>query len=149
MSSFVNTKLEEFNNYLDGKRVAVIGLGVSNIPLIEYLHEVGAETTVFDEKELDKINTELMNKIICYDMEYSLGPNYLEKLVGFDVIFRSPSCLPSNPSLQLEASRGAIVTTEIEMFMELCPATIIGVTGSDGKTTTTTLIYEILKAGRI
>ena len=50
---FVNTKLEEFNNYLDGKRVAVIGLGVSNIPLIEYLHEVGAETVVFDSKELD------------------------------------------------------------------------------------------------
>ena len=147
--SFVNSKLEEFNNYLDGKRVAVIGLGVSNIPLIEYLHEVGSETVVFDSKELDEIDTELMNKIIYYDMEYSFGPNYLEKLVGFDVIFRSPSCLPSNPSLQLEASRGAIVTTEIEMFMELCPATIIGVTGSDGKTTTTTLIYEILKAGRL
>lgn len=145
--SFVNTKLEEFNSYLDGKRVAVIGLGVSNIPLIEYLHEVGADTTVFDQKELEQINTELMNKIICYDMKYSLGPNYLEKLVGFDVIFRSPSCLPNNPSLLLEASRGAIVTTEIEMLMELCPGTIIGVTGSDGKTTTTTLIYEILKAG--
>lgn len=145
--SFVNTKLEEFNNYLDGKRVAVIGLGVSNIPLIEYLHEVGSETTVFDSKELDQIDSELMSKIICYDMKYSLGPNYLENLVDFDVIFRSPSCLPNNPSLQLEASRGAIVTTEIEMFMELCPATIIGVTGSDGKTTTTTLIYEILKAG--
>lgn len=131
--SFENVKLEEFNNYLDGKRVAVIGLGVSNGPLIEYLHEVGAETVVFDSREIDKIDTELMNKVICYDMEYSLGENYLEKLVGFDVIFRSPSCLPSNPSLQLEASRGAIVTTEIEMFMELCPATIIGVTGSDRK----------------
>lgn len=147
--SFENAKLEEFNNYLDGKRVAVIGLGVSNKPLIEYLHDVGAETVVFDNREIDEIDTELMNKVICYEMEYSLGPNYLEKLVGFDVIFRSPSCLPNNPSLQLEASRGAIVTTEIEMFMELCPATIIGVTGSDGKTTTTTLIYEILKAGRI
>ena len=144
---FVNTKLEEFNNYLDGKRVAVIGLGISNIPLIEYLHEVGAETTVFDIRELDEISIELMDRIICYDMEYSLGPSYLEKLVGFDVIFRSPSCLPNNPSLQLEASRGAIVTTEIEMFMELCPGTIIGVTGTDGKTTTATLIYEILKAG--
>lgn len=147
--SFVNSKLDEFNNYLDGKRVAVIGLGVSNIPLIEYLHEVGSETVVFDSKELDEIDTELMNKIIYYDMEYSFGPNYLEKLVGFDVIFRSPSCLPNNPSLQLEASRGAIVTTEIEMFMELFPGTIIGVTGSDGKTTTATLIYEILKAGRL
>lgn len=73
------------------------------------------------------------------------GKNYLEKLIDFDIIFRSPSCLPTNPALQLEASRGAIITTEIEMFMELCPGTIFGVTGSDGKTTTTTLIYEILK----
>jgi UDP-N-acetylmuramoylalanine--D-glutamate ligase len=143
---FVNTKLEEFNNYLDGRRVAIIGLGVSNIPLIEYMHEVGAETVVFDNKEIDKIDTEVMNKVICYDMEYSLGNNYLDKLVDFDIIFRSPSCLPTNPALQLEASRGTIVTTEIEMFMELCPGTIFGVTGSDGKTTTTSLIYEILKA---
>lgn len=145
--SFENSKLEEFNNYLDGKRVAIIGLGVSNIPLIEYMHEVGAETVVFDQREIDKIDVEIMNKVICYDMEYSLGENYLSKLVDFDIIFRSPSCLPTNPALQLEASRGAIVTTEIEMFMELCPGTIIGVTGSDGKTTTTSLIYEILKAG--
>lgn len=145
--SFENSKLEEFNNYLDGRRVAIIGLGVSNIPLIEYMHEVGAETVVFDNREIDKIESSIMNKVICYDMEYSLGENYLSKLVDFDIIFRSPSCLPTNPALQLEASRGAIVTTEIEMFMELCPCTIIGVTGSDGKTTTTTLIYEILKAG--
>jgi UDP-N-acetylmuramoylalanine--D-glutamate ligase len=144
--AFVNKKLEEFNNYLDGRRVAIIGLGVSNIPLIEYMHEVGAETVVFDSREIDKIDTEIMNKVICYDMGYSLGKNYLDKLVDFDIIFRSPSCLPTNPALQLEASRGAIVTTEIEMFMELCPGTIFGVTGSDGKTTTTTLIYEILKA---
>jgi len=143
---FENTKLEEFNNYLDGRKVAIIGIGVSNIPLIEYLHEIGAEVTVFDKREIDKIDTDIMNKIICYDMEYSLGENYLEKLAGFDIIFRSPSCLPTNPALQLEAARGAIVTTEIEMFMELCPCTIFGVTGSDGKTTTTTLIYEILKA---
>lgn len=144
--SFENSKLEEFNNYLDGRRVAIIGLGVSNIPLIEYLHDIGSEVMVFDSREIDKIDVEIMNKIICYDMEYSLGENYLEKLAGFDIIFRSPSCLPTNPALQLEASRGAIITTEIEMFMELCPGTIFGVTGSDGKTTTSTLIYEILKA---
>lgn len=144
---YENSKLEEFNDYLDGRRVAIIGLGVSNIPLIEYMHEVGAEVVVFDNREIDKIDTEIMNKVICYDMEYSLGENYLAKLVDFDIIFRSPSCLPTNPALLLEASRGAIVTTEIEMFMELCPGTIIGVTGSDGKTTTTSLIYEILKEG--
>ena len=143
--SFVNAKLEEFNNYLDGRRVAIIGLGVSNIPLIEYMHEVGAETVIFDQRDIDHIPSEIMSKIIYYDMDYSLGEDYLSKLVDFDIIFRSPSCLPTEPALQLEASRGAIITTEIEMLMELCPGKIIGITGSDGKTTTTTLIYNIIK----
>ena len=143
--SFENSKLEEFNNYLDGRRVAIIGLGVSNIPLIEYMHEVGAETVVFDKRDIDHIPSELISKVICYDMEYSLGEDYLSKLVDFDIIFRSPSCLPTEPALQLEAARGAIVTTEVEMLIELCPGKVIGITGSDGKTTTTTLIYNIIK----
>ena len=143
--SFENSKLEEFNNYLDGRRVAIIGLGVSNIPLIEYMHEVGAETVVFDQRDIDHIPSELISKVICYDMEYSLGEDYLSKLVDFDIIFRSPSCLPTEPAIQLEAARGAIVTTEVEMLIELCPGKVIGITGSDGKTTTTTLIYNIIK----
>ena len=88
---------------------------------------------------------DLMDKITAYSFEFSLGKNYLEKLNGFDLIFRSPSCLPTIPQLEKEANRGAIVTTEIEMLMEMCPGTIIGVTGSDGKTTTTSLISAILK----
>ena len=78
-------------------------------------------------------------------MSFSFGKNYLEKLTGFDIIFRSPSCLPNLPELVSEAERGAIVTTEVEMVLELAPCKTIGVTGSDGKTTTTTLISEILK----
>lgn len=73
------------------------------------------------------------------------GKTYLSKLHGFDLILRSPSCLPTIPELQEEAERGAIVTTEVELLMKMCPCQVIGVTGSDGKTTTTTLIYEILK----
>ena len=65
---FENSKLEEFNNYLDGRRVAIIGLGVSNIPLIEYMHEVGAEVVLFDNRDIDKIDSEIINKVICYDM---------------------------------------------------------------------------------
>lgn len=78
-------------------------------------------------------------------MSFSFGKEYLKKLTGFDLIFRSPSCLPTVPELEKEAKRGAIITTEIEMVIELTPGLVIGVTGSDGKTTTTTLIYEILK----
>ena len=86
-----------------------------------------------------------MDKITEYSFEFSFGKDYLSKLKGFDLIFRSPSCLPTVYELQEEANRGAIVTTEIEMLIEMCPAKIIGVTGSDGKTTTTSLIYAILK----
>ena len=143
--SYINEKLIEFNNYLKGRNVAVIGLGVSNIPIIDYLHNTGSIVTVFDSKETDDIDNKILDKIINYGMSFSFGKEYLKKLTGFDLIFRSPSCLPTVPELEKEAKRGAIITTEIEMVIELTPGLVIGVTGSDGKTTTTTLIYEILK----
>ena len=143
-----NQKLEEFNNYIRFRKVAVIGLGVSNLPLLDYLHEQKAKVTVFDQRTIDDISKDVMDKITEYAFEFSLGENYLSNLKGFDLIFRSPSCLPTVPELAEEANRGAIVTTEIEMLIEMCPAKVIGVTGSDGKTTTTSLIYSILqKAG--
>lgn len=140
-----NDKLEEFNNYIRFRKVAVIGLGVSNLPLLDYLHEQKAYVTVFDQRTIDQIPSEVMDKITEYSFEFSLGETYLSKLQGFDLIFRSPSCLPTIPELVAEADRGAIVTTEIELLIKMCPAKIIGVTGSDGKTTTTSLIYAILK----
>lgn len=142
---YINKKLEEFNNYLKGRKVAIIGLGVSNIPLIDYLYNLHSIVTVFDGKDIDEIDKKIVDKVVDYGMKFSFGENYLEKLVGFDIIFRSPSCLPTTPELVSEAERGAIITTEVEMVVELSPGLVIGVTGSDGKTTTTTLIYEILK----
>ena len=144
--SYINKELIELNNYLKNRKVAIIGLGVSNIPLLDYMHNVGAKVTVFDNRIIEDIPKDTMKKITDYAMEFSLGPNNLSKLEGFDIIFRSPSCLPTVPELQKEVERGAILTSEIEMLMKLCPGKVIGVTGSDGKTTTTTLIYEILKA---
>ena len=140
-----NEKLEEFNNYIKFRKVAVIGLGVSNLPLLDYLHEKKAKVTVFDQRTIDQIPKEVMDIITQNSFEFSLGENYLSKLQGFDLILRSPSCLPTIPELAAEAERGALVTTEIELLIKMCPAKIIGVTGSDGKTTTTSLIYAILK----
>ena len=140
-----NEKLEEFNNYIKFRKVAVIGLGVSNLPLLDYLHEKKAKVTVFDQRTIDQIPKEVMDIITQNSFEFSLGENYLSKLQGFDLILRSPSCLPTIPELVAEAERGALVTTEIELLIKMCPAKIIGVTGSDGKTTTTSLIYAILK----
>ena len=143
--NFVNEKLDEFNTYLKGRKVAIIGLGVSNVPLIDYLRKYKANVTVFDNRTIDNIDKSIMDKVVEYGMEFSLGKDSLSKLKGFDLIFRSPSCLPNKPELVAESERGALVTTEIEMCIELCPCKVIGVTGSDGKTTTTTLISEILK----
>ena len=142
---YKNNELEELNNYLNNRKVAIIGLGISNLPLIDYMHKYRAKVTVFDNRVIEDIPKETIKKITDYAMDFSFGPNNLSKLKGFDVIFRSPSCLPTVPELQEEAKRGAIITTEIELLMKLCPGKVIGVTGSDGKTTTTTLIYEILK----
>ena len=142
---FRNKKLEKFEEMLPNQKIAVIGLGVSNIPLIDYLYNKHADVSVFDDREEEKINKEIRDKIKLYGFKQYLGAGNLENLQGFDLIFRSPSCLPTKPELVKEANRGAIITTEIEQLMKLAPCKIIGITGSDGKTTTTTLISEILK----
>ncbi len=143
--SFRNEKLEEFNEYIKFKKVAIIGMGVSNLPLLDYMYEQRAKVTIFDEKTIEQIDKQIMDKITNYGFTFHLGKNCLAKLNGFDIIFRSPSCLPTKIELQQEEQRGAIITTEIEMLMKMCPSTIIGITGSDGKTTTTSLIYSILQ----
>lgn len=145
---YKNEKLEEFNNYIRFRKIAIIGLGVSNIPLIDYMHEKKATVTVFDDREEKDINPQIIKKIKEYKFNYYFGKDNLKHLDNFDIIFRSPSCLPTKPELAQAAENGALVTTEIEMLMKMCPCKIIGVTGSDGKTTTTSLIYAILnKAG--
>lgn len=141
----MNEKLKEFNTYLKNRKVAVIGLGVSNLPLLDYLYEKGSIVTVFDDRSVEKISKEAIEKVNKYEFTSSFGENNLDKLVGFDLIFRSPSCMPTKKELVEEEKRGAIVTSEIEMLMEMAPCKVIGVTGSDGKTTTTSLIYEIVK----
>lgn len=143
--SYKNERLEEFNNYLKNRKVAIIGLGVSNIPLLDYMNDKEARVTVFDDRTIDKIPQEALEKIRKYEINSYFGEESLKNLKGFDIIFRSPSCMPNRPEIQEEVEHGAILTSEIEMVLQMSPSTIIGVTGSDGKTTTTTLIYEIIK----
>ena len=144
--NYVNKKLVEFNNEIKNKRIAVIGLGVSNIPLIDYFYAHGANVVAFDNRNKKNIDFSVIQKLEDYNMLYYLGENSLEHLIGFDYIFRSPSCRPDIPEIVKEVENGAILTSEIEKVLELSPSTVIGVTGSDGKTTTTTLIYKILEA---
>lgn len=140
-----NEKLEQFEESIKSKKVAIIGLGVSNIPLIDYMHEKDAIVTIFDNRREEELSKEILKKINNYDFKYIGGEDNLKKLQGFDYIFRSPSCLPTKPELVAEKERGAIITSEIEMLMKLAPCKIIGVTGTEGKTTTSSIIYAILK----
>lgn len=145
MKKFVNKKLEEFKEYIYGRKVAIIGLGVSNIPLLRFLYDLGAIITVFDNRTVEQMPEEILQILATCNIDKAFGLGNLNNLSGFDIIFRSPSCLPTTKELAAEEKRGAIITTEIEMFMKMFPGVVIGVTGSDGKTTTTSLVYEILK----
>ena len=133
-----------YNEYFEnlcGKKINVIGAGVSNTPLIKMLVKYGACVTVCDKKEnLGTFGDELLS----LGVKLSLGAGYLDELDG-EIIFRSPGIRPDIPEFLKAQEKGAQITSEMEVFFDLCPCKIIAVTGSDGKTTTTTLISEFLK----
>ena len=136
--------VNEYFESLRGKSVAVIGMGVSNTPLIRMMLRAGLKVTVCDKAPRERVE-ELAGELESLGAKLRLGPDYLEKLSRFDVIFRTPGLNPNNPQVQEALQSGSILTSEMELFFQLCPCKIIGVTGSDGKTTTTTLISEFLK----
>ena len=100
--NYINEKLQEFEDYIYQKKVAIIGLGVSNIPLIDYLYEKKSKITVFDDKTIDELPKEIADKLTSYAIPHFLGENNLNNLNGFDLIFRSPSCLPTKAELRSE-----------------------------------------------
>ena len=139
------TALKEYFDSVRGKSIYVIGMGVSNLPLIKMMLREGIKVTVCDRAERDQLSDqaselESLGAVLC------LGPHYLDKIHRADVIFRTPGLSPNTPQLQKAVSRGAELTSEMELFLALCPCKTIAITGSDGKTTTTTLISEFLKA---
>ena len=135
---------EQYFTSLKGKNIAVLGLGVSNRPLVRLLLEFGCTVTGCDRTPREKLEEEVLQleKLGC---RLRVGDGYLDDLQA-DLVFRTPGMHPANPALEALRSRGAKVTSEMEVFFEVCPCPIIAVTGSDGKTTTTTLISEMLKA---
>jgi len=133
----------DFKKYILNKNVAVVGIGVSNIPLIEFLVKLGAKVTAFDKKNRDQFKD--IDKYESLGIEFELGDNYLNNLKGFEVIFKTPSMRIDSEALVRARNEGAYITSEMEEFVRYCPAKIYGITGSDGKTTTTTLVYNILK----
>lgn len=135
---------DEYFASLRGKRIAVLGLGVSNRPLVRLLLEYGCQVVGCDRTPREKLDEEVLEleKAGC---RLKTGEDYLAG-VEADLVFRTPGMHPGNPAIQALRDRGAEITSEMEVFFELCPCHTIAVTGSDGKTTTTTLISEMLKA---
>ncbi|MGN1002080.1 MAG: UDP-N-acetylmuramoyl-L-alanine--D-glutamate ligase [Oscillospiraceae bacterium] len=134
--------LNEYVDTLRGKRVAVVGVGVSNLPLIELLAESGVDVTACDRRSAAELG-EVYDRLQSLGAKFLLGEDYLS-LTPFDVVFRTPGLHPFK--LRPHVRPDALVTSEMEVFFALCPCPILAVTGSDGKTTTTTLISELLKA---
>lgn len=136
--------LQEYFNTLNNKRIFVIGMGVSNMPLIEKMLEAGLAVTACDKRQRSAFD-ERIEELERRGLTVCLGEDYLEHLEGADVIFRTPGMRPDLPQLIGAVERGAVLTSEMEVFFRLCPCRIIAVTGSDGKTTTTTIIAGLLK----
>lgn len=136
--------IQEYLAGLKGKRVAVIGIGVSNTPLIKMLLRSGIKVTACDKKPMNSF-AGLAEELESLGAKLKLGEDYLEDL-DFEVIFRTPGMRPDLPQLVAAQQKGAILTSEMEVFFQVCPCRTVAVTGSDGKTTTTTIIAELLKA---
>ena len=134
----------DYIDYLHGKRIGVIGFGVSNQPLVRVLLRSGCDVTVCDRRERAQLST-AGDEAAAQGAKFALGADYLEHL-DFDVIFRTPGVLPIVPQLRKAAQNGAILTSEMEAFCNLCPCRILAITGSDGKTTTSTITAELLRA---
>ena len=139
-----NHILDRFLAQWRGQKIAVLGLGVSNRPLVRLLLESGCTVTGCDRTPREKLDQEVL------DLERAgcilkVGDGYLDGLDA-DVLFRTPGMHPANPALVALAKKGAKITSEMDIFFACCPCKTIAVTGSDGKTTTTTLISEMLKA---
>lgn len=136
-------KLKLFKESLKDKNITVIGLGVSNLPLIHFLEKCGAKITACDKQKAENLSAQLQ-ELKAYDITYHLGEDYLEHIDG-EIIFKTPGLRYDEKQLVRAKEKGSQITSEMEVFCAFCPCKLVAVTGSDGKTTTTTLISEILK----
>ena len=134
---------KEFKDFIKEKKVAVVGIGVSNIPLIKFLVKLGANVTAFDKKNEEALG-EISEEFKSIGVKLVLGEGYLEKLNGFEVVFKTPSMRIDSEALVRVKNEGAYITSEMEEFVRYCKGKIYAITGSDGKTTTTTIISKLL-----
>ena len=136
--------MDRLEAYINKRSCGILGLGVSNLPLAERLCDMGITLTVYDKKspaELGEGALSLAEK----DVRFVSGANCFDR-IDEDIIFRSPGIRPDITAIKTALERGAVLTSEIELLLEFCPCDTYAVTGSDGKTTTTTLTGKFLEA---
>ena len=138
--------IEQLQNFIRGKKVAFIGAGVSHKRCIEQFVELGAQVTLCDQKKSLEDFGAYADTLRRLHVRLSLGEHYTDGFAGQDIIMRTPGYEYYKPELQAALQAGTKVTSEVELFFELCPCEIVAVTGSDGKTTTTTLISKMFEA---
>lgn len=139
------TNIAQFFEDLKGKKVAFIGIGVSHRQVIEMLLKKGIDICICDRKSREELGDDYIN--FCnLGAEFSLGEEYLNSIWGADIIFRTPGMYYNHPALIKARQMGKIITSEMEIFFELCPCKIYAVTGSDGKTTTTSIIAKLFES---
>ena len=134
--------LTDYINSIRNKSVGVIGCGVSNEPLIRLLLAEGIDLTVYDKSSFEELGQKAL-EMITLGAKLKLGENYLEG-INQDIIFRTPGVMPFEKNLVYAKENGSLITSEIELFFKVCPCRTIAVTGSDGKTTTSSIISELL-----
>lgn len=138
-------RINKFFNELKTKKVAIIGLGVSHNDLIVMMRKKGINITLLDKRDKNAIG-EQYYELEKMGVNFCLGENYLNSLTDYDVVFRAPGVYYLKDELTKARENGVVITSEMEVFFDLCPCKIYALTGSDGKTTTSTLISEMLKA---
>jgi UDP-N-acetylmuramoylalanine--D-glutamate ligase len=137
---YTDTQLKIFQH----KKIAILGMGIEGMSTAEFLRKFDASITFFDQKTESEIEKKVLERAQSLG-KVVLGNNAFEQIVGFDLIVRSPGIHKDEPFLKKAQEDGAIITSQTKLFFDLCPGQIIGVTGTKGKGTTSTLIYEMLK----
>ena len=140
----MNERLNSFYRELKDKKVSFIGLGRSHRELLGMFAAKGAQVSLRDKRTREQIG-EKADRLEAMGIRLLLGENYLEGLCSEDLLLRTPGMYYFHPALQQARQAGVAVTSEMELFFDLCPCKIYAVTGSDGKTTTTSVIAELLK----
>ena len=120
---------KEFKDFIKNKNVAVVGIGVSNIPLINFLLKLGAKVTAFDRKTKEELG-DVFNNFVSKGVKLELGENYLDNLTGFEVVFKTPSMRIDCDALVKAKNEGAYVTSEMEEFVRYCKGKVYAITGS-------------------